>query len=91
MGIAAPVVVSQVSRFKELDCPDADPGACSRLCPDIRQAQAGAVDPSRGVLAGPDTDMAVPGRFDGYHMTDEGRRRFAAMLLTTLRSLPQTP
>ena len=91
MDVDAPVVVSQVSRFKELDCPDADPGACSRLCPDIRQAQVRAADASRGVFAGPDTDMAVPERFDGYHMTDDGRRRFAAMLLTTLRSLPQTP
>ena len=89
MGVTAPVVVSRVSRFKELDCPDAAPGACSRLCPDIRQAQAGVVDASRGVFAGPDTDLAVPERFDGYHMTDDGRRRFAAMLLETVRSLPQ--
>lgn len=89
LGVAAPVVVSRVSRFKELDCPQADAGACSRLCPDIRQAQADAADAARGVFAGPDTDMAVPERFDGYHMTDDGRRRFAAMLLETARSLPQ--
>ncbi len=89
MGVDAPMVISRVSRFKELDCPDAAPGACSRICPDIRQAQAGVVDASRGVFAGPDTDMAVPERFDGYHMTDDGRRRFAAMLLETLRALPQ--
>lgn len=91
MGVDAPVVVSRVSRFKELNCPDADPGACSRICPDIRQAQAGAANASRDVFTGPDTDMAVPERFDGYHMTDNGRRRFAAILLETLRALPQTP
>jgi hypothetical protein len=91
MGVAAPVVVSQVSRFKELSCPDAEPGACSRLCPDIRQAQAGAIDPANGIFAGPDTDMAVPERFDGYHMTDAGRRRFAALLLETVRALPLAP
>ena len=89
LGVDAPVVVSQVSRFKTLDCPDAAPGACSRICPDIRAAQAGVVDAARGVFAGPDTDMAVAERFDGYHMTDDGRRRFAALLLEAVRALPQ--
>ncbi len=88
MGVDAPIIVSQVSRHKELTCPDPDPAACSKLCPEIRQAQAEAVDPARGIFAGPDTDMAVPERFDGYHMTDDGRRRFAAMLLETVQRLP---
>ena len=88
MGIAAPIVVARVSRHKALDCPDTDPAACSRICPEIRQAQADIVDPGLGIFAGPDTDMAVPERFDGYHMTDDGRRRFAAMLLKTVEGLP---
>ena len=64
LGVAAPVVVSQVSRFKALDCPDADPGACSRICPDIRQAQVGAVDASRGIYVytgGAPASTIVPG------------------------------
>ncbi|MYL85097.1 SGNH/GDSL hydrolase family protein [Desulfovibrio aerotolerans] len=88
MGVKAPIVVSPVSRYKTLDCPDSDPAACSRICPEIRQAQAAIVDPSQGIFAGPDTDMAVPERFDGYHMTDAGRRRFAALLLETVAALP---
>lgn len=88
MGVGAPIVVSQVSRHKDLDCADPDPAACSRICPDIRAAQAAVVAAARGVFAGPDTDMAVPERFDGYHMTDAGRQRFAALLLETLRGLP---
>lgn len=90
MGITAPIIVSPVSRHKELDCPDTDPTACSKICPEIRQAQADIVDPAQGIFAGPDTDTAVPERFDGYHMTDDGRRRFAAMLLETLRGLPRS-
>ena len=88
MGVHAPIVVSPVSRYKALDCPDPDPAACSRICPEIRQVQAAAVDAARGVFAGPDTDTAVPERFDGYHMTDAGRRRFAALLLETVAALP---
>jgi len=91
MGVNAPIIISQASRHKALDCPDAGPGACSRICPDIRQAQAAVVDPARGVYAGPDTDTAVPERFDGYHMTDAGRRRFAALLLETIAALPRGP
>ena len=88
MGVAAPILVSQVSRHKALDCPDAAPAACSRLCPDIRAAQAAVVDPAKGIFPGPDTDMAVPERFDGYHMTDAGRKTFAALLLDTVSALP---
>ncbi|KHK00691.1 hypothetical protein NY78_3830 [Desulfovibrio sp. TomC] len=89
MGIAAPILISQVSRHKTLDCPDADPAACSKICPEIRQAQADSVNPAQGIFAGPDTDTAVPERFDGYHMTDAGRQRFAALLLETVRGLPR--
>ena len=91
MGITAPILVSRVSRYKALECPDPAPAACSRLCPDIRSAQAAVVDPAKGIFAGPDTDTAVPERFDGYHMTDAGRRHFAAMLLETVKSLPTMP
>lgn len=88
MGVSAPIFVSQVSRHKALDCPDSAPAACSRICPDIRLAQAAVVDPAKGIFAGPDTDTAVPERFDGYHMTDAGRKTFAALLLDTVAALP---
>ncbi|MFP5259446.1 MAG: sialate O-acetylesterase [Acidobacteriota bacterium] len=88
MGVSAPILVSQVSRHKALDCPDPAAAACSRLCPDIRFAQAAVVDPAKGIFAGPDTDTAVPERFDGYHMTDVGRKTFAALLLDTVAALP---
>ncbi|MHC1788401.1 sialate O-acetylesterase [Solidesulfovibrio sp.] len=88
LGVRAPAIVSRVSRHKALDCADPDPAACSRICPDIRAAQAAVVDVAHGVFAGPDTDMAVPERFDGYHMTDAGRQRFAALLLETVQGLP---
>jgi hypothetical protein len=81
LGIAAPVLVAR-STF----CHETRPNSAA-----IREAQADAVDPANGILAGPDTDTIGPElRFDRCHFNAEGLARAAALWADCL-SGPRPP
>jgi hypothetical protein len=53
----------------------------------IRQAQSEIVDPSRGIIAGPDTDrISGSGRSDGCHFSAEGLRQVASLWLESIEA-----
>jgi lysophospholipase L1-like esterase len=86
LGEKPAIFISQASRYRKYDCPDnADPNSFA-TCPAITGAQADAVDESRRVYAGPNTDMVVPydQRPDGYHFSAAGAEAFAEAWLPIL-------
>jgi hypothetical protein len=97
LGRDVPFFVCQASRSKKNHCDDLlDPG-CYKECPGILAAQAGVVDPARGILAGPNTDDLVPiaERPDGSHFSapaaDLLARDWAGRIARGQENLPSRP
>jgi len=74
-GVSAPVYVAQASVCR------------TPPCEIIRQAQREVVDPARGILAGPDTDViGADDRYDGCHMKKSGLIRHASLWAEVLKT-----
>jgi hypothetical protein len=74
-GVTAPLYVAQASVCR------------SPPCEIIRAAQRAVVDPTRGILAGPDTDLiGIEHRYDGCHMAESGLIMHADLWLEVLSS-----
>jgi hypothetical protein len=74
-GVDAPIYVSIATR-------------CGRVHPNesIRQAQRAVIDPSAGILTGPDTDtLGFAQRYDGCHFSTEGLDAAAELWLQAIQ------
>jgi hypothetical protein len=77
-GVSAPVYVARATR-------------CAKVRPseELQNAQGALVNPTKGVLAGPDLDiLGFADRYDGCHFSTEGLERAADLWLAALKAAP---
>ena len=76
LGVNAPIYVARTTR-------------CAKMRPseDLSNAQGALVNPSTGVLAGPDLDtLGFADRYDGCHFSTEGLERAAELWLAAINA-----